>query len=154
MMAMSSTTMMRTEDDDIGIILPNPAALLPRLGDGGNNSFSADEHEHASARGVSRSDAKSARGVSHSDTASTCGGSHSDTASTRGGRKGRARSDAPSMEGAGGGQKSAPSKEGAGGGQKWSHAPTQPFKTPRKSRDNDGKDNGFSFQNMMSIASP
>jgi len=141
MMAMSSTTMMRTEDDDIGIILPNPAALLPRLGDGGNNSFSADEHEHASARGVSRSDAKSARGVSHSDTASTCGGSHSDTASTRGGRKGRARSDAPS-------------KEGAGGGQKWSHAPTQPFKTPRKSRDNDGKDNGFSFQNMMSIASP
>ena len=141
MMAMSSTTMMRTEDDDIGIILPNPAALLPRLGDGGNNYFSADEHEHASARGVSRSDAKSARGVSCSDTASTCSGSHSDTASTRGGRKGRVRSDAPS-------------KEGAGGGQKKSHVPTQPFKTPQKSRDNDGKDNGFSFQNMMSIALP
>ena len=105
MMAMSSTTMMRTEDDDIGIILPNPAALLPHFGDCGNNSFSADEHEHASARCVSHSDAKSARGVSCSDTASACGGSHSDTASTRGGRKGKAGSDAPSKEGSGGGQK-------------------------------------------------
>jgi hypothetical protein len=76
--------------------------------------------------------------VSRSDTASACGGSNSDTASARGGRKGKAGSDAPS-------------KEGAGGGQKKSHALTQPFKTPRKSRDNDDEESSFSFQNMMSM---
>jgi len=45
------------------------------------------------------------------------------------------------------------SKEvGAGGAQKKSRALTQPFKTPRKSRDNDdSEENGFSFQNMMSM---
>jgi hypothetical protein len=37
------------------------------------------------------------------------------------------------------------------GGQKKSRALTQPFKTPRKSRDNDDEENGFSFQNMMSM---
>jgi hypothetical protein len=143
------------DDDDIGIILPNPAALLPRLGDGGNNSFSANEptrvggrsdaesarvgdcSDSASARGVSRSDTASARGGSRSDTASARGGSNSDTASARGGRKRKAGSDEPSKEGAGGGQKS--------------RALTQPFKTPRKSRDNDDEGNGLSFQNMMSM---
>ena len=140
------------DDDDIGLL--NPAALLPRLGEtilSGNNSFSADEEERASARGGSRSDTESARGggrgsdiastrgVSCSDTASARGGSNSDTASARGGRKGKAGSDAPSI------------KEGAGGGQKKSRALTQPFKTPRKSRDNDDEESGFSFQNMMSM---
>ena len=105
MMAMSSTTMMRTEDDDIGIILPNPAALLPRFGDGGHNSFSADKQERASARVGGHSDAESARGVSRSDTVFAHSGSNSDTASARGGRKGKAGSDAPSKEGSGGGQK-------------------------------------------------
>jgi hypothetical protein len=37
------------------------------------------------------------------------------------------------------------------GGQKKSRALTQPFKTPRKSRDNDDDENGFLFQNMMSM---
>jgi hypothetical protein len=37
------------------------------------------------------------------------------------------------------------------GGQKKSRALTQPFKTPRKSGDNDDEENGFSFQNMMSM---
>ena len=37
------------------------------------------------------------------------------------------------------------------GGQKKSRALTQPFKTPRKSRDNNDEENGFSFQNMMSM---
>jgi len=48
------------EDDDIS--LPNPAALLPRLGEtiGGNNSFPADEEERVSACGGSRSDTESA----------------------------------------------------------------------------------------------
>ena len=148
------------EDDDIG--LPNPAALLPRLGEtiGGNNSFPANEEERASARGGSRSDTESAQdGGRGSDTASARGVSRSDTTSARGGRnKGGAGSDAPSKEGAGGGgQKSAPSKEGAAGGgqksaQKKSRAITQPFKTPRKSRDSDdSEENGFSFQNMMSM---
>jgi hypothetical protein len=135
------------DDDDIGLL--NPAALLPRLGESisGNNSFPADEEERASARGGSRSDTESARtastrGVSCSDTASSCGGSISDTASARGGRKGKAGSDTHS-------------KEGAGGGQKRSRALTQPFKTPRKSpnndRDNDDDESGFTFQNMMGM---
>jgi len=74
------------EDDDIG--LPNPAALLPRLGKtiGGNNSFPADEEERAQARGGSRSDTESARGGGRgSDTASARGASRSDTASALGG---------------------------------------------------------------------
>jgi len=36
--------------------------------------------------------------------------------------------------------------------QKKNRALTQPFKTPRKSRDNDdSEENGFSFQKMMSM---
>jgi len=48
------------EDDDIG--LPNPAALLPRLGEtiSGNNSVPADKEERALAHGGSRSDTESA----------------------------------------------------------------------------------------------
>jgi hypothetical protein len=39
-----------------------------------------------------------------------------------------------------------------GGGQQKSRALTQPFKTPQKSRDNDdSEENGFLFQNMMSM---
>jgi hypothetical protein len=107
------------EDDNIS--LPNPAALLPRLGKtiGGNNSYPAAEEERASARGGSRSDTESARG----------GGRGSDTESARGGSSsggaGRAGSSAPRKKGAGD-----PSKEGAGGGQQKSRALTQPFKTP------------------------
>ncbi len=69
------------------------------------------------------------------------------------GGAGRAGSSAaPRKKGAGGRQNSYLSKEGAGGGQKKSRALTQPFKTPRKSRDNnDSEENGFSFQNMMSM---
>ena len=65
---------------------------------------------------------------------------------------GRAGSSAPRKKGAGGRQNSDPSKEGAGEGQQKSRTLTQPFKTPRKSRDNDdSEENGFSFQNMMSM---
>ena len=49
-------------------------------------------------------------------------------------------------------QNSDPSKEGVGGGQQKSCALTQPFKNPRKSRDNDdSEENGFSIQNVMSM---
>ena len=147
------------EDDDIG--LPNPAALLARLGKtiGGKNSFPADEEERASARGGSRSDTESARGGGRvSDTASAQGASHSDTAasaSSSSGGAGRAGSRAAPRKNkaAPGRQNSDLSKEaGAGGAQKKSRALTQPFKTPRKSRDNDdSEENGFSFQNMMSM---
>jgi len=120
------------DDDDIDVI--DPAALLPRLGESssGNNSFPADEDERALARGGS------------TDTASISSRreSTSDTASARGGRKGKAGSDAHS-------------KEGGGGGQKRGRALTQPFKTPRKSpnnnRDNDDEESGFTFQNMMGM---
>ena len=120
------------DDDDIDVI--DPAALLPRLGESssGNNSFPADKDERASARGGS------------TDTASISSRreSTSDIASARGGRKGKAGSDAHS-------------KEGGGGGQKRGRALTQPFKTPRKSpnnnRDNDDEESGFTFQNMMGM---
>ena len=119
------------EDDDIG--LPNPAALLPRLGKtiGGNSSFPADEEERASAHGGSRSDTESARGGGcGSDTASARGVSHSDTVSARGGSSsggvGRAGISAPRKKGAGGRQNSDPSKEGAEGGQQKSRALIQP----------------------------
>ena len=133
------------EDDD-DISLPNPAALFPRLGEtiGGNNSFPADEEERAQARGGSRSDTESARGGGRvSDTASAQGASRSDTAasaSSSSGGAGRAGSRAaPRKNKAAPGRKNSDlSKEaGAGGAQKKSRALTQPFKTPRKSRDND-----------------
>ena len=163
------------DDEDDDICPPNPAVLLPCLGESisgnnfflageeervsarggihsntgsartastegvshsdlgksisGNNSFLVDEEERASARGGSRSATESARtastqGVSCSDTASSRGGSISDTASARGGRKGNLGSVAHSMV-------------GAGGEKKKSRALTQPFTTPRKSRDKD-----------------
>jgi len=148
----------KDEDNDIG--LPNPAALLPRLGETicGNNSFPADKEARASAPGGSRSGTESARGGGCGfDTASARGASRSDTASALGesssGGAGRAGSSAaPRKKGAGGRQNSDLSNEGAGGGQQKSRTLTQPFKTPRKSQDNDdSEENGFSFQNMMSM---
>ena len=145
------------EDDDIS--LPNPAALLPRLGEtiSGNNSFPADEEERALVLGGSGSDTESARGGGHvSDTASARGASLSDTVSaSSSGGAGRAGSSAAPRKNkaAPGRQNSDLSKEaGTGGAQKKSRALTQPYKTPRKSQDNnDSEENGFSFQNMMSM---
>ena len=160
---------MGDEDDDIDfnnnnnenedISLPDPAALIPRLGKtiSGNNSFPADEEERVSALGGSRYDTESARGGGRvSDTVSARGASRSDTASaSSSGGAGRAGSStAPRKnKAAPGRQNSDLSKEaGTGGAQKKSRALTQPYKTPRKSQDNnDSEENGFSFQNMMSM---
>ena len=118
------------EEEDFNNFPPEPAALLPRLDSisrGVDNSFSADDEQGpgVSAQGGSRSAA--------ADNEQGCKSGHQGGSRPGGGKR----------------------KEGSvtGGGQKKGCALTQPFKTPQKSRDSDDNDddNGFTFQNMMSI---
>ncbi len=124
-------TVRRTRRRTISIIPPpEPTALLPRLDSisgGVDKSFSADDEQRPGA--------------------SAQGGTRSAAADDEQGRKsGHQGGSCP-----GGGKP----KEGsvAGTGQKKCRALTQPFKTPQKSQDNDNNDddNGFTFQNMMSM---